>query len=433
MATIAIPVETKVRDLIGSVWLGINLVDDGHTIVIGRKTTIQQNHDVFGTDIYLGGGTISQEVIYNYKKYSNANIDVLFLDTEGGIYHSEEAYKSRVNNDAKKYVTEFLAWGQNSGKIAKKSGYESVKTVGHPRFDLLKDEYKEIYDKERELITRQFGEFLLINTNFSIVNHEYMSMKDFEKRVHQDRISHQLKTLEMFDDLILELGKRDINVVIRPHPSESHSYYQNKYEMYDNIHTVHEGNVRPWINASCAVIHNNCTTAIESKMLNNPTLSYGPGNESYGKITLANDISENFESKQNILNRLEYLYTNPMRIELSEDEIDKIRKYIANIEFDSVEKICRIVSNYNTRETTYNPKSKEYLKRIIVRAGGDSALSYTRSLAHGNRGELSNRKFGCITKQDIESATRDLLKLKDMDTVKVDEFRSLESAFRIME
>ena len=59
----------------------------------------------------------------------------------------------------------------------------------------------------------------------------------------------------------------ETNFVVRPHPSDDRQTFVNAFEGLKNVHVISEGSVIPWLIASKFVIHNECTTAIESYLL----------------------------------------------------------------------------------------------------------------------------------------------------------------------
>ena len=78
------------------------------------------------------------------------------------------------------------------------------------------------------------------------------------------RWAHQLRGFPLFIELLhkLSIRRRDLNIVIRPHPSDSLEYYQCAFRGVPNVHVIREGTVAPWILASRVMLHDGCTTAL---------------------------------------------------------------------------------------------------------------------------------------------------------------------------
>jgi hypothetical protein len=65
-------------------------------------------------------------------------------------------------------------------------------------------------------------------------------------------------------------------IVLRPHPSEDHDAWKTELEGLTNVRVIHEGSALHWISAAEVMIHNSCTTGIESFAMGVPTLAYRP-------------------------------------------------------------------------------------------------------------------------------------------------------------
>ena len=52
--------------------------------------------------------------------------------------------------------------------------------------------------------------------------------------------------------------------------------WRDHLKSHDNVHVVAEGNVVPWLMACDVLVHNGCTTAVESYILGRPVIAYVP-------------------------------------------------------------------------------------------------------------------------------------------------------------
>ena len=66
---------------------------------------------------------------------------------------------------------------------------------------------------------------------------------------------------------VLSQQHRDHQIIIRPHPSESHDPWRQLAAELPNVSVVYEGNVAEWLLAAELLIHNNCTTGVEAYLL----------------------------------------------------------------------------------------------------------------------------------------------------------------------
>jgi surface carbohydrate biosynthesis protein len=113
---------------------------------------------------------------------------------------------------------------------------ENIQTTGHPRFDLYKPKHRAFYDADVQRIKNTYGEYVLINTNFSFVNNRNGSRVSFSSRFfygdpkegsarldHIHHWAHTSRTLINFVTLVMRLSIEmpHLNFVIRPHPSKT--------------------------------------------------------------------------------------------------------------------------------------------------------------------------------------------------------------------
>jgi surface carbohydrate biosynthesis protein len=200
-----------------------------------------------------------------------------------------------------KYVSQLFAWGSDNIDLWRRYPEMPAKlpihATGNPRGDMLRPEMYPFYAKEAEKIRDRHGDFILINTNFNHVNAFYpaqnlfrpatngqkkpsfgkaargMSMA-FAKTLHR----HKLELFGYFKELIpaLEQTFPDINIVVRPHPTENPDAYQRVAADHERVQVTNDGNVIPWLMATRALVHNGCTTGVEAFAMGIPAISYRP-------------------------------------------------------------------------------------------------------------------------------------------------------------
>jgi CDP-glycerol glycerophosphotransferase (TagB/SpsB family) len=158
-----------------------------------------------------------------------------------------------------------------------------------------------------ERISRQYGRFILCNTNFSFGNHFFGEggFVDFLERSGKIRDErhrafyvglqqHQERLFDEFTASIKTLHEHfpDIKVLVRPHPSENHERWREVLPQHENILVKHEGNVLPWLMAAKVVIHNSCTTGVEAYLLERPVIAYLPVRDEAFEGELANKLAD---------------------------------------------------------------------------------------------------------------------------------------------
>jgi hypothetical protein len=72
----------------------------------------------------------------------------------------------------------------------------------------------------------------------------------------------------------IERAFPDVNVVVRPHPTERHDVYNEIAGRCDRVRVNNTGNVVPWLKATRALVNNSCTTGAEAYAMGVPAVSY---------------------------------------------------------------------------------------------------------------------------------------------------------------
>jgi surface carbohydrate biosynthesis protein len=354
---IALPIETKVRELDGKIWLALNLIKQGHKIALGRRGSINYSLDKIKPEIYIElDAEYSPKKLERVKKLSNSGTKVYVLETEGGVFRSEEEYSSnRLSKKILQYIDKYLAWGQETYDIIKHNTdfpEENTAVTGNPRFDLLSEELREIYATDTKKINQKYNEYILINTNFTYANNKDItklqeSLKNRGRNIDEKRVRYEKNLLNEFTTLVSTVTtKIDKNIVIRPHPSESLEKYQKEFENFDQVYACRKGDVRPWISGSQAVIHNSCTTGIESALLNVPVFAYQPiTNERYD-VKLPNIVSNQIYSIENIINKLRQI-TEESKYIMTSKQHRILKKYFYNIDSQAAKKIRQVINKEN--------------------------------------------------------------------------------------
>jgi surface carbohydrate biosynthesis protein len=216
--------------------------------------------------------------------------------------------KQRIDPKAFDQVARFFAWGevQRAAICEEFPQYEEkIVLCGNPRFDFLRPEMRSFYRPAVDALLQRFGPMLLINTNFAFYNH-YKGPVELRKMLANypvaDEPGYMDKWIAMHRDMHAaylkmapELLARypEHAVVVRPHPSESHAPWRELAKSHPRLQVDATGNVHEWILASEAVIHFNCTTAVEAFLLDVPAIAYRPGRYPRYENHLPNALSEN--------------------------------------------------------------------------------------------------------------------------------------------
>jgi surface carbohydrate biosynthesis protein len=244
-------------------------------------------------------------------------------------------FSRRLHPEAIRLVSHLFAWGQDNVELWRQYPHLPdnlpIHSVGNPRTDMLRPEMHPFYEDEVQALRDTYGKFVLINTNFNHVNAFGPDMNLFQpvqnpgeaakfgraakgmsREYAEGLCNHKQAVFKDFKQLIPKLDKAfpELNIVIRPHPTEQHDAYNEIAARCSRVHVTNQGNVVPWILASRVVLHNGCTTGIEAFVMGVPAISYRASiNEKYdnGFYRLPNAVSHqcfNFDQLQDKLNQI---------------------------------------------------------------------------------------------------------------------------------
>jgi surface carbohydrate biosynthesis protein len=197
--------------------------------------------------------------------------------------------------------------------------------LGIPRFSLYSDPYKFIYKFMVESVLYQYGDFILINTNFSLFNpatgiedvftlhnpENNISISDTTRDISLSFVNEGRQVFA-FVELLLEIASKypDLNFVIRPHPSEDPNYYELFFIGQKNIFINNKGCVNELLLATKALIHNGCTTAIEAYLAGVPVFNYNVISDSKYICTYPNEFGKSMNNLKEFLFEFDMFVTN---------------------------------------------------------------------------------------------------------------------------
>ena len=322
-ATLLIPVESQVRELDAKLLLACIAARRGFASIIGPRREMHFHIPSFPRSIYLSKSTTkgSRGVFRTLHRLGH---QIAAWDEEALVHLPPETYyRHRLSPISLGYVSHLLAWGEDNVELWRQYPEISSKRplkitiTGNPRGDLLRPEIRVYYDTERKRICERYGDFILINTNFGLVNAFHADMNlippaspdgkedglgrkvislGLNRESAEELHNHKYAIFEDFQQLIPQLEKAfpGCNIVVRPHPSENQQIYHKIAAKCNRVEVTNEGNVVPWLMAAKALIHNGCTTGVEAFAVDTPALSYRASvNERFDEAFhhLANQLS----------------------------------------------------------------------------------------------------------------------------------------------
>lgn len=429
---IFLPIETINREIDFKLVLGALLANGEHNIYVGQHDLIQKIAEKSNqAGLYIGKNIFhkssSEEDGQRYKQLKKRGIDVIYLHEEGAVFAGKE--KDWQDTLSKQYNIDFFdsadricVWGEFQKEFdLQRGGKAPIFVTGHPRFDLYKNKWRSAI---RSNLPNSFNKYVLINGNYGLANHgqgeEYVfsAKANYHPESVKERLwrigfytysKHQMHSLiELVHQLAVAFP--DINFVYRPHPSESHEFYETVFRGVSNIHVNHDGPVGPWILNSLAVIHDGCTTAIEAQIAGKPVINFKPFYSDKYDIWLPNQMglrATNFQETEEILKDI---LTNEFIISNRSVNNDALQ-LLYNFSGDSFSALMNIIEEkidqlQNTISVSHSLKKSEIkryylemlLKTFIYKSlpKNKSTYKYHKRKFYGFDKTVIKKKIRCI-------------------------------------
>jgi surface carbohydrate biosynthesis protein len=301
-----IPSENRTREFDAKLLTACCAVEAGYGAIVGCRRDIHLSIDRLPRSIYIGKDLRASSARM-MRILTRLGHRIVAWDEEGLVYYTPEHYlAARVDASVLDACSLLLAWGGDNAEIWRNAPqYDGtpIREVGNPRIDLLRPELHSFHQPEIDAIKQRFGRYILVNSNFGSVNHVLSDGASATfRRLGSDRaadyqkgaLQHRRILFERFLDAVPALAEArpDYAIVVRPHPSENPLPWELVAQRHRNVHIRHEGGIVPWLMGAEAIVHNGCTTAVESAILGRRAISYQPiVNDTYD-IPLPNALSD---------------------------------------------------------------------------------------------------------------------------------------------
>lgn len=281
---ILFPIEISNRELLSKLYLSAKFAEMGHISYIGYKRNIWDIIPFIDKPVYFDKGYHKGYSENIYNSISRQNGLIISLDEEIGVDQKNFSTLSRrLPEHVLNYFDLIFLWGQIQYDYLKNRDYfpaENILVTGHPKFELLQEKYRCLYQDQIDTIQSKYGKYILINTSFGFGNNILGTefVVDNYKSRHpniEEHIKYEKNQLINFIELIKSLRKKiSFNIVIRPHPEENHREYLNDLGNINGVFVLYKYSVIPWILGCEVMLHHSCTTAVEAVMLGRLPVSY---------------------------------------------------------------------------------------------------------------------------------------------------------------
>ncbi len=307
---LTLPVEVYNREFDAKVLLACFAAERGFSVIVGSKREIHLKMDTLPQSIYLAINLSDRNIVVD-TLLNKLGHTIVGGDEESIVYSSPEVYiKEKLGPEVFKKPKIFLAWGPEIQHIWEThSNYQGapIYITGNPRTDLLRPEFRDFWKVQTHDLQKRYGRFILINSNYDRINNhrpgkgeDQQILKAAEadpSTVSEDDLSLATYHRDLFQNFqtmasTIAHAFADHTIVIRPHPSESKEAWVEATTDCPNVRVVFEGNIVPWLLAAQVVIHNSCTTGLESYILETPVIAYRPLTSDRFDRALPNSLSQ---------------------------------------------------------------------------------------------------------------------------------------------
>jgi surface carbohydrate biosynthesis protein len=385
---IFLPLEVVDREYTGRLFLAVASASKGYNVYFGHKPEITKlAMKSQPNNVWFGRGSLNYELL-------NRGLKIVGQDEESGLICNQysDFFKLRPGLKLISSMDRFYCWGHDDytflkAHTRKDSGNDRLKVVlsGSPRTITWGSIGKEFFKDEIDLIKSKYGNYILIISNLSHAN-SFLGDKIFDhlrkmdswgdlEPIVRSAFEVESRLIKLYALAAKEISQKfNINVLIRPHPTENTATWSNIVQPLDRVFVESTGSVTPWILASQTVIHNSSTTGIESACSNIPTISVGDkaGDLYNGDLTYSNKVSLAAIGIENILDVLSQkdLLWNESQVKRehmlskkvvgfnSFDSLDKILDNILNIRDVDTKDFCANAMNESYRKNKFNVKFK---------------------------------------------------------------------------
>ncbi|MEM7215452.1 MAG: surface carbohydrate biosynthesis protein [Pseudomonadota bacterium] len=289
-----IPVEVKHREFLSRIVLSALAASRGYRVLLGKDTMIRRLAPA------LPKGVIFDKSLGTARhgkpqRFRHLGHKVVVLDEEStGYYGSPEQFLSvrladETLDSCKRWYCISDTLREHATSLYPKHEHRFM-TSGLLRTDIWRKEFQGFYEVDSKRIHEQHGPFILFDSNFGGIIHargdafvqkqirgQKKAYSNVEERMA--RIFAEGKpNLEAFIEVLPKLAEwyPKHRIIIRPHPSETVSFWEETFTGNERITVTNEGVSTPWILASDMMLHHGCTTGIEAEIMGKQHVMYAP-------------------------------------------------------------------------------------------------------------------------------------------------------------
>lgn len=293
------------RELDGNLLLAICAAKTGWSVILGSKQNLFDLASFNPKGTYLLKSIVPGEYGIQ-KELKNLGNVIALHDQEGMLQRAGLEYKFRFSDQTIAITDHLFFWGKRQEKefleIFPNTEIKKLHISGSPRADywtLISNAAKNLYlpkiNPQKKIKRGQ--NYVLLATSFgnanhfigldaqkyllkSVRSHDNLSEREEKKldKNFEDRRELANKMLPIYSELLVELAKSnpELQIVVRPHPSEGEQYWRNLIKDFKNVTVNSQGSVTDWILGASCLVQYGSSTAIEANLLKVPVVTCIP-------------------------------------------------------------------------------------------------------------------------------------------------------------
>jgi len=427
--TLIIPVESQVRELDAKLLLGCAAAERGFSVIIGSRAFVHYGIAAMPRGVYLAKSmrSLSNRM---FKILRQLGHEIVAWDEEALVrVPAEDYYRRRLSPKTMGLVSHLFAWGEDDAEMFRKYPEYSgipIHVTGNPRIDLIRPEVRGYFDAQVADIRDRFGEFVMVNTNFGYVNAFVSRLDLMQKPQHpgaqpslgentvgmtpefaRSLAEHKQALFEYFREMVPALAGAlsDRTIVVRPHPSESHTAWQDAAHGHENVHIVNEDNVIPWLMAAKVLVHNGCTTAVEAAVLGMPAVAYRPVRDKAVDLELPNALSYEAHDLDDLLTKVRTIATGELATPNGGARRAILERHIASLDGSlAADRMVGVLCDAGYRDRPHaRPALLPYLKGWLHAYGRTAVKQLNRRRSgHRNADAFHAHRFPGTSLEDLQ-------------------------------
>ncbi len=311
---VAVIVDNPFRDLEGAVLVARELAKRGAVTCL--VPMYEQAYDVpsFRPNVVLANyvRANNKALLASYRALGAA---IVIMDTEGNGGEDPLIYAESVLVEQPELLVDaYCLWGKDQYDAFVRRAVlpsSALALTGAPRYDLFSSKW----ERYRSPQTPELTNYVLINTNFPIVNPRFDQDTEsvvqawiragISEKYSRDYANDAIPLHRKYMDVVGEVLRRfpEIQFVLRPHPFEKIEFYQY-LQNFDNCKVIQAGTSLDWVRGCAALLHLNCLTSIEAVMMQREVISFEWINTQVARQKIATDVSRQSSSLEDLCMQL---------------------------------------------------------------------------------------------------------------------------------